>query len=51
VRSIREYLDNVWAFIDPDGSGEVDMNEFLQRDGLGEMLVAYSDHIKSGHTG
>ena len=50
IRAIREYLTGIWTVIDPDGSGEVDMGEFTQRDGLGEMLIAYSEHIRAGHT-
>jgi len=47
IRAVKEYLDNIWAFIDPDNSGEIDLQEFIQRDGLGEMLIAYSQVVRS----
>ena len=40
VQEMKDVLDAVWAVFDTDGSGEIDMTEFLQPDGLGESLVA-----------
>ena len=40
INELREILDNVWSIFDTDGSGSIELNEFLQRDGLGETLVA-----------
>jgi len=40
VGMVREYLRNIWAIVDPDNSGEVDLKEFIGSDGLGEMLIA-----------
>jgi hypothetical protein len=40
ISFVRDYLKSIWPQVDPDNSGEVDLQEFKQRDGLGEMLVA-----------
>jgi len=40
VNEIRTVLDNVWSIFDTDGSGEIELEEFVQRDGLGETVIA-----------
>lgn len=45
--AIRDYLNTIWPLIDPDNSGEIDLKEFCQRDGLGEQLIAYHEMTKS----
>ncbi|KAI9016678.1 hypothetical protein DFJ74DRAFT_239175 [Hyaloraphidium curvatum] len=41
VRETREMVDNIWGLFDHDGSGDVDINEFLQPDeGLGDTILA-----------
>jgi Ca2+-binding EF-hand superfamily protein len=40
VEEIRNVLENVWMIFDSDGSGEIELSEFIQRDGLGETLIA-----------
>jgi len=44
--SIREAVNGVWGIFDTDGSGEIDLDEFLQNDGLGQCLVATAESIR-----
>jgi len=38
--NIREVVNGTWVIFDTDGSGNIDIDEFLSRDGLGETLIA-----------
>ena len=40
VGVIQEVVDNVFCLFDSDGSGEVDMSEFTETDGLCDTIVA-----------
>ncbi len=40
VENMREVIQNVWCIFDTDGSGEIDKNEFLARDGLADTIIA-----------
>ena len=40
LKEMREMLDVLWPLFDSDGSGEVELGEFIARDGLGESLCA-----------
>ena len=37
-------MEAVWFMFDADGSGEIDRDEFLRRDGMGETLAASLEH-------
>ena len=37
---IRSTLDNVWFIFDVDGSGHIEMNEFIRLDGLADTIIA-----------
>mmetsp|Transcript_7634 Transcript_7634/g.8809 ORF Transcript_7634/g.8809 Transcript_7634/m.8809 type:complete len:261 (+) Transcript_7634:63-845(+) len=38
--SVREVVNGTWAMFDSDGNGNVDIDEFILPDGLGETLIA-----------
>ena len=40
VHTITECVEAVFPLFDPDGSGEVDVNEFTMRDGLCDTIIA-----------
>jgi Ca2+-binding EF-hand superfamily protein len=40
LRALSDVVSAVWCIFDDDGSGEIDEEEFLRRDGLCETLVA-----------
>lgn len=40
INELRENVNMVWSVFDVDNSGEVDLKEFVMRDGLGESLCA-----------
>ena len=37
---IGDTLDNIWCLFDHDGSGSVELSEFIARDGLADTLIA-----------
>lgn len=36
---IRSNLDAIWCIFDHDGSGTIEMNEFIQADGLADTII------------
>ena len=38
--SIRGTLDCVWGIFDNDGSGHIELNEFVSNEGLGDTIIA-----------
>jgi Ca2+-binding EF-hand superfamily protein len=40
VREMTDMLDNVWFMFDTDGSGEIDIDEFCQPNGLADTIIA-----------
>ena len=40
AREIADALDAVWPFFDTDGSGSIEMDEFVSRDGLCDTILA-----------
>jgi Ca2+-binding EF-hand superfamily protein len=46
VNNLREIIGNVWMIFDSDGSGSVELGEFIARDGLGESLCASLQSLK-----
>jgi len=43
VAALRESLRAIWCIFDPDGSGSVDKQEFIARDGLADTVLATMD--------
>lgn len=46
MKEMRDTLDAIWPLFDSDGSGEIELGEFIQRDGLGESLCASVSTIR-----
>ena len=44
VLAMRGTVDAVWGVFDLDGSGSIDRNEFLARDGLADTIIATLAH-------
>jgi hypothetical protein len=40
AREIAETLDAIWVIFDHDGSGSIEMDEFISRDGLCDTILA-----------
>ncbi|GMI28166.1 hypothetical protein TeGR_g674 [Tetraparma gracilis] len=40
VREMTATLDGVWCVFDPDGSGEIDVEEFVAEGGLADAIIA-----------
>jgi len=38
--TMREVLANIWPIFDDDCSGEIDINEFIRTNGLGDTIIA-----------
>jgi Ca2+-binding EF-hand superfamily protein len=44
IASMKETVACCWAIFDPDGSGEIDMDEFLNNDGIADAIIAATQH-------
>ena len=40
LEELRQTVNAVWPMFDLDGSGSIDVDEFVARDGLGDTLIA-----------
>merc|ERR1712046_241061 len=45
VRTMRECIDNMWCLFDDDGSGSIEMDEFISPDSLANCIIATMDHV------
>ena len=45
LQTIRSTLDAIWPMFDTDGSGSIEMEEFLGADGLANTIVATIDFV------
>ena len=43
---VRHTLNTLWELFDDDGSGDIDMNEFVRPDGLADLIVVQMDMLK-----
>ena len=43
---VRNTLNTMWEFFDDDGSGDIDMEEFVKKDGLADLIVVQMDMLK-----
>lgn len=50
VQTMRETLEAVWALFDVDGSNEIDIQEFLMPNGLGETLTLSLKTLQTHHS-
>ena len=43
VAQVADVVEAVWGIFDTDGSGEIDREEFVERDGLADSIIASMD--------